>query len=205
MPPKLQDYGIFVLLEAYILTNSFLIIILCMTLNFLWNADIIALSIVLFFFLYCILENPLPTMKFYKFMMGYVLVIISIKFVYQLPIFCGTPVYTFYSDRCNNEDITSLELSQRVDYIIGIHKYSGPSSYPRNVGTFWGILADIVLMLSLILHKSFLSRIGVWNYVKLKSNIYKNPGFDILKNDETNEEAETRFVTERQNLMADMH
>jgi hypothetical protein len=80
---------------------------MAVTLNFLWNADIISLSFVLLLLLYSILENPLPSMKFYKFYMGYVLVIISIKFVYQLPIFCGTPVYSFYSDRCNNEDITS--------------------------------------------------------------------------------------------------
>ena len=203
--PKLQDYGIFMLGEAYLLTNSYALVIFAMTLNFLWNADIISFSIVLCLLLYSILENPLPTMKFYKFLMGYVLIIISIKFVYQLPIFCGTPVFTFYSDRCNNEDITSQELSQRVDYIIGIHKYSGPSSYPRNVGTFWGILADIVLMLTLIIHKSYLTRIGAWNYVVLKDNIYKNPGFNIYRNDETNEDEENRFRNERLDYMADAH
>ena len=41
--------------------------------------------------------------------MSYVLTIISLKFLYQLPIFCGTPVYTFYSDRCNNEDLIPLD------------------------------------------------------------------------------------------------
>jgi hypothetical protein len=60
-------------------------------------------------------------------------------------------------------------------------------------------------MLSLIIHKSYLTRIGAWNYVVLKANIYKNPGFNILKNDETNEDEETRFRTERHDYMADAH
>jgi len=69
-------------MEAYLLTNSYALVIIAMTLNFLWNADLISLSIVLCLLLYSILENPLPSMKFYKFLMAYVLVIVSIKFVY---------------------------------------------------------------------------------------------------------------------------
>lgn len=60
-------------------------------------------------------------------------------------------------------------------------------------------------MLFLIVHKAYLTRIGAWNYVVLKDNVYKNPAFDIMKNDETNEDAETRFRGERQDLMADIH
>jgi hypothetical protein len=48
-------------------------------------------------------------------------------------------------------------------------------------------------------------RIGAWNYIVLKSSIYKNPGFDILKKDEHNEDNETRFRTERLDYMADAH
>ena len=95
------------LIEAYVLTNSYAIIIMAITFNFLWNADVISFTIVISILCYSILENPLPSMNFYKFLMSYVLLIISIKFIYQLPVFCGTPVYTFYSDKCNNEDITS--------------------------------------------------------------------------------------------------
>lgn len=80
--PKLQDYGVFILIQAYILTHSYSLLIIATTLNFLWNSDVISLTIVLSLLLYSILENPLPSMKFYKYLMGYVLVIISIKFVY---------------------------------------------------------------------------------------------------------------------------
>lgn len=114
-------------------------------------------------------------------------------------------MYTFYSDKCNNEDITVVELSSRIDYIIGIHKYSGPASYPRNVGTFWGVLADIILLLCLLIHKSFLTKIGAWSYVRVESSTYKSPSFNIRKEDNQNEDEETRFREERLDLLADAH
>jgi hypothetical protein len=96
-----------------------------------------------------------------------------------LPVFCGTPIYTFYSDKCNNEDLIPQTLAYRADYLIGIHKFSGPASYPRNQGIFLGIFADIVLLMAFLLHKQYLSKIGAWNYVLPQDNIYKNPSFNI--------------------------
>lgn len=144
-------------------------------------------------------------MKFWKFLMTFVLTIVSLKFIYQLPLFCGTPVYTFYSDKCNNEDITSQELSTRIDYIIGIHKFSGPASYPRNVGIFLGLFGDIFVLLALLLHKQFLNKIGAWDYIKTKDSVYKNPSFEIYNKDNTNEDADTRFKDEKLDLLGDVH
>jgi piezo-type mechanosensitive ion channel component 1/2 len=140
--------------------------------NFVMNANLISLFIVLMVFGYSILENPIATSRFWKFFMTYMLTVISLKFLYQLPIFCGTPVYTFYSDKCNNEDLIPQVLANRIDYIIGIHKFSGPTSYPRNEGVFRGIIADVLLLMVLLLHKQYLSKIGAWNYVKNEQNIY---------------------------------
>ena len=118
--------------------------------------------------------------------------IISLKFIYQLPIFCGTPVYTFYSDKCNNEDLIAPVLAPRIDYIIGIHKFSGPASYPKNFGIFFGIFADIILLMAFLLHKQYLSKIGAWNYVKNEPNIYKNPSFTIEEKNIYNDDEEIR-------------
>lgn len=137
--------------------------------------------------------------------MSYVLTIISLKFLYQLPIFCGTPVYTFYSDKCNNEDLIPQVLASRIDYVIGIHKFSGPASYPRNVGIFNGIVADILLLMILLLHKQYLSKIGAWNYVKNKDNIYKNPSFQLDTKNVDNEDTDMRTRNERADLLTDLH
>ena len=169
------------------------------------NANLISLFIMLTVFGFQILENPLASTRFWKFIMSYVLTIISLKFLYQLPIFCGTPVYTFYSDKCNNEDLIPQVLASRIDYVIGIHKFSGPASYPRNVGIFNGIVADILLLMILLLHKQYLSKIGAWNYVKNKDNVYKNPSFQLDTKNVDNEDADMRTRNERADLLTDMH
>jgi len=201
----LQEYGILRLLEASFLSRSYSLVILAIVFNFIMNANLISLFIMLTVFGFQILENPLASTRFWKFIMSYVLTIISLKFLYQLPIFCGTPVYTFYSDKCNNEDLIPQVLASRIDYVIGIHKFSGPASYPRNVGIFNGIVADILLLMILLLHKQYLSKIGAWNYVKNKDNVYKNPSFQLDTKNLDNEDADMRTRNERADLLTDMH
>ena len=152
---------------------------IALVINFVLNANLLSVFILSTNFFYQLLANPIPGSRYWKLSMSYMLTIISLKFLYQLPIFCGTPVYTFYSDKCNNEELLPNELASRIDYIIGIHKFSGPASYPKNIGIFLGILPDIILLMALLLHKQFLSKIGAWNYVKPNQNIYKNPCFRI--------------------------
>lgn len=187
------------------MSRSMPIVIIFIVFNFIMNANVISLFVVLANLCYQVLENPLVSTRFWKFMMTYMLTVISLKFLYQLPIFCGTPVYTFYSDKCNNEDIASKELASRVDYIIGIHKFSGPASYPKNVGIFFGIFSDILLLMALLLHKQYLSKIGAWNYVKTEDNIYKNPSFKLNERDVSNYGLDVRDQHEQLDLLANQH
>jgi hypothetical protein len=61
----------------------------------------------------------------------------------------------------------SSELIQRLDYIIGIKKFTGNSSYPKNQGLFSGIIWDYIIFLCLLIQKSLLETLGFWNYVKI--------------------------------------
>lgn len=203
--PSLSDYGILRLLEASFSSRSSQIVYIAIVFNFIMNGNLISLFIVVTVMGFSILNNPLPSSKFWKFMMSYMLTIISLKFLYQLPIFCGTPVYTFYSDKCNNEDLIPQVLASRVDYIIGIHKFSGPASYPRNTGIFYGILADVLLLMALLLHKQYLSKIGAWNYVKTHGNIYKNPSFNIESKNIASNDGDSRNPNQRMDLLAQQH
>jgi hypothetical protein len=114
---------------------------------------------------YMILENPIAPTTFWTFMMGFLLVVISAKFLYQLPVFCGTPEYTFYSDICSSTELPQEQLASRSDYLIGIHKFSGSASFPKNQGLFFGILADTLLLIAYLIHKEYLSKIGAWEFV----------------------------------------
>jgi hypothetical protein len=99
--------------------------------NFVVNNNIISVFLPLSALVYAMIDTPIPHLGYWKFMTMYMLVVIALKFIYQLPIFCGTPPYHFFSvDTCTDSTILSEILVTRVDYIIGIHKFSGSASYP---------------------------------------------------------------------------
>ena len=102
-------------------------------LNFILNADLLSLVLPLSALLYALLDNPLPNVKFWKSLKVYMLTVIFLKFIYQLPLFCGTPEFSLYSlETCSSQEISAEALMSRLDYIIGIHKFTGPSSYPKD-------------------------------------------------------------------------
>jgi hypothetical protein len=74
-------------------------------------------------------------------------------------------------------------LLNRFDYILGVHKYSGPASYPVNQGILVGIMPDLIVLLTLVLLKNYLIKIGQWHYVRVKGSIYENPSFKSDIND----------------------
>jgi len=80
--PKLDDFGVFRLIEAAILSCSSQILMLAIVFNFFMNANLLALFTVLTVLCYSMLENPLPSSRFWKFIMSYILTVISLKFLY---------------------------------------------------------------------------------------------------------------------------
>jgi hypothetical protein len=46
--------------------------------------------------------------------------------------------------------------------LIGIHKFSGPASFPKNEGILFGIIGDILLLMAYLIHKEYLQKIGAW-------------------------------------------
>lgn len=86
-------------------------------------------------------------------------------------------------EECSSTPVSAGSLLTRSDYIIGVHKYSGPASYPRDQGIFLGLLPDILVLISMIILKNYLVKVGVWNFVINKSNIYKTPAFKCKTNE----------------------
>ena len=73
------------------------------------------------------------------------------------------------------------------------------------MGTFFGIFADIVLLMALLLQKQYLSKIGAWNYVKTSPDIYQNPCFSIENKNVTEDDFETRNVNQQVDLLGQQH
>lgn len=102
--------------------------------------------------LYALLDNPLPNVKFWKSLKVYMLLVIFLKCIYQLSLFCGTPEFSLFSvETCSSQLISAEALMSRLDYIIGIHKFTGPSSYPKDQGLLVGIAVDLVVLIALLL------------------------------------------------------
>ena len=125
-------------------------------LNQVINCNLISLVYPLSLFFYALIENPIPQKSYWKFMIYYTIIIISAKFIYQLPLFCGTPAYSIFhydGEACYNFNINPSDLINRIDFIIGIRKYSGNSSYPKNQGFFIGVLIDYLVLLCLLIQR----------------------------------------------------
>jgi len=58
-------------------------------------------------------------------------------------------------------------LTKRFDYIIGITKFTGDSSFPLNRGLFRGLFWDLAAFLCVVLVRFTLDSAGVWNHVKI--------------------------------------
>jgi len=126
-------------------------------------------------FWYGLLENPKPSNKYWKFVTIYLVVVIALKFFYQIPLICSSPEFVMWN--CNDVEIAPEILVRRLDYIIGLQKFNGGASYPRDIGIFKGIIFDIVLLVMLVYLKTYLVKTGQWHFVRTDDDIHITPKF----------------------------
>ena len=178
---KLEDESFALILIYFTISQMDKICYLLMIINHIVNDNILSLVFPCSLFLYALLENPIPLKGFWKFIIFYTVLIIIVKFLYQLPIFCGSPPFTifFYTGDsvCISRSFSEAELISRIDYIIGIHKFSGNSSYPKNQGFFLGVLCDYLVLLFLLLHRFLLEKLGFWHHVRIEKSLFEIPQF----------------------------
>lgn len=89
-------------LKAAYLVNLFLmaiesqienIVYLVMILIFVCSPSLISVVLPLSILFYAILENPIPAKRYWKWMTRYVITVLVLKIVIQLPLFCSTPAF----------------------------------------------------------------------------------------------------------------
>ena len=126
-------------------------------------------------FYYAMLENPKPANKYWRLITLYLVATIGLKFLYQLPLICSSPVFSVLS--CNDVEISREVLVRRLDYIIGLQKYTGGASYPKDMGIFRGIMWDIALLVLLVYLKAYLVKTGQFHFVISDEDIHSTPRF----------------------------
>ena len=140
---------------------------LAMLANHVINANLLSLPYALSLFLYGLLESPRPGARFFSLLLGYTLLLLLLKFVYQLPVVCGSPPLAFRSAAVDTPDseacydpsaaVPTAEfmatLPTRIDYQLGLHKYMQHSSLPHDEGLLAGLMPDLLVFLALLLHR----------------------------------------------------
>lgn len=178
---RLEDDPLIIILAYFIISQMDKICYLLMIINHIVNDNILSLVFPISLFLYALLENPIPLKGYWKFIVFYTVLIIMVKFLYQLPIFCGTPPLSFFfytgESACSSRSFSEAELVSRIDYIIGIHKFAGSASYPKNQGFFLGVLCDYLVLLFLLLHRFLQEKLGFWFHVKIEKSLFEIPQF----------------------------
>lgn len=157
--------------EAFIRSYTIFLVALFFVINHLLYANALSLILPLSLLLYGLLENPFPPKFFWLTMANYLFVIIFLKMIYQLPLFCGDPAYTLvFSEQCQLDDVSPGSFYKRWDLIIGIRKFNGNASYPRDEGIFHGLIYDYLALVSILIHRSCCENIGLWDHVTLGSD-----------------------------------
>lgn len=124
-----------------------LIVVLLMFMVFVGNASLITLFFPLAALFYGVLA-PHKSKRFWQIVNVYLICEIFLKMLVQLPLFCSTPAFSVF--QCISEEIEEKQIMTRLDFFIGLTKFNGPSSYPKNEGILVGLFWDLLLFLALI-------------------------------------------------------
>lgn len=169
-----------VILARFICSISDKIVLLVSIINVIKNGNITSATIPVLIFVYGLVSYPFAPKHFWNLCIYYKFMLIIVKMIYQLPVFCSTSFYTFsFLDSCASDEIDPLILYQRIDFLVGIRKFYGESSFPKNQGIILGLIWDFILLLTLIFHKNCLKSKGIWDYVSLDENGSVSPQLDL--------------------------
>jgi hypothetical protein len=61
---------------------------------------------------------------------------------------------------CDAEEVPAEVLVSRIDFVIGLQKFSGPAAYPKSVSILRGLLWNLILLVLLVLLKVYMHRTG---------------------------------------------
>ena len=183
------------LMQACLVSQVENLCFVMMFLNFAYNANVISLVLPLSVLYYGLLENPKPANRYWRFVTLYLVITIALKFFYQLPLICSSPEFVIMN--CNDVEIAPEILVRRLDFILGLQKYNGGASYPRDIGIFKGIILDIVLLVMLVYLKNYLVKTGQWHFVRTDKDIHITPKFKCTSN-ELSEKEQTEEQTRKE-------
>jgi len=182
---KIKMTNLFELFLFAVYSNVEIFLVIAFIINTCLDASIMSMAYPISYFGYALLEYPFPHKTYWKAMIIYSLMIITIKLVYQFPFFCGYPFLSifniFQENYCEYYPLTDVEITSNFVFILGLRKYTGEYSYPKNDGLLSGIIGDIIILGLLLIMRSLLKSKGIWNFIDVRNEFIKVPKFTHKK------------------------
>lgn len=173
--------NIFEVLLYWIYSKIEYVIIVVFIINMCVDSSVISMIYPITYFGYGLLEYPFTNKYYWKTLIVYSLVTITLKLVYQFPFFCGYPFLSIFNplneNYCEPYNLTETDFLDNFEYFLGLRKYNGEYSYPKNAGLLSGILWDIVILFLLLCNRSLLKSKGIWNFIDIHKEFTKVPVF----------------------------
>jgi PAS domain S-box-containing protein len=157
--PNPAEPGLLVAIGRYIFSHTQEIAFAMFILSLLINGDLVSLVVPLSILFYALAEYPYAPKGYWMTVLAYLLVVMSLKCLYQLPLFCTDTaglVALHPNPSCVGNKSYQSSYSSRRDWIIGIHK--ARTTFAAYVA------ADVFCFLSIVLHRFILTRKDGWNW-----------------------------------------
>lgn len=146
-------------------SNSLAIVSLAFVLNFFANGTILSVVYPIGLFIAIVVESPRPSRKLWTFFFIYATIVIVMKFLFQLPVFClqsSDGLFYYYSIQpwCPDSiNLSSFDVIQPIR-IIGLYKIKQTDMNDNVIGLMWSHMVwDLFVLLALQLHRNSLQ---VW-------------------------------------------
>ncbi len=86
--------------------HSIVIVLIVYFINLFNNPNIITLIPNITLLIFVIVRNPFPDRKYINLLFIYAIAVVSLKMIYQLPIFCSSIAFTFsFSNSCESYNV----------------------------------------------------------------------------------------------------
>jgi hypothetical protein len=162
--------------------NSSVLCYLFFMINCAVNSDIISLVYPLSMFLYALLETPRPHKLYWNTIFVYAALAIIVKFFYQFSLFCtcNAPlVHWALASECQANPTCLAPLDTKKSAAGGLAssfhwtapRVTGITSYSakqggRGISFIYAIIPDLLVLISIFLHRYWLKKLGYWNFVQ---------------------------------------
>ena len=168
-PKSEENQWTTILVHAFLSQSGAAVAILLVLFAYL-HSSLYAIFLPVSYFLYAIWQHPRPSTGYWNFLLGYILFTVVIRFVVQLPIFCfnlnNAAISLSIQPYCpHSDELYDLEQILHRGGVNNLHLFF---LFKKDNSKFFGWLwVDLLIVLTIILHKQQLYKRGLW---KMKSS-----------------------------------